>query len=37
MVAQIANPHHGDLELARGKESFISAIKLTKELRKDKN
>ena len=36
MVSKIANPHHGDLELARGKESTIWATNLTKELRNDK-
>ena len=36
MVSQIANPHHGDLELVRGNESSICAINLTKELRNDK-
>jgi len=35
-MPQMANPQHGDLELTRGKESSIWAIKLTKELRKDK-
>ena len=35
MVSKVANPHHGDLELARGKESTIWATNLTKELRND--
>ena len=36
MVSQMANPHHGDLELVRGNESSICAINLTKELGDDK-
>ena len=35
MEPQIANPHHADLDLARGKESFIWALKLSKKLSKD--
>ena len=35
MVSQVANPHHEDLELVRGKESSIWATNLTKELRND--
>ena len=35
-MPQMANPQHGDLELTRGKESSIWAIKLTKELRNNK-
>ena len=31
----MANPHHGDLDLARDKESSIWGLKLTKELRND--
>ena len=37
MVSQMANPHHEDLEIVRGKESsIIWAINLTKNLRNDK-
>ena len=36
MVSQMANPHHGDLEPVRGKESSIWATNLTKEPRNDK-
>jgi hypothetical protein len=35
MESQMANPHHGDLDLARGKESSIWALKLSKKHRKD--
>jgi len=31
----MANTHHGDLDLARGKESSIWNLKLTEELRND--
>ena len=36
MVSKMANPHYGDLELVRGKESTIWATNLTKELRNNK-
>jgi len=36
MVSQMANPHHGDLELVRSKESSIWATNLIKEVRNDK-
>ena len=35
MVSQMANPQHGELDLTRGKESSIWALKLPKELRHD--
>ena len=35
-MPRLANPQHGVLELTRGKESSIWAIKLTKELINDK-
>jgi len=35
MEPQIANPYHGDLDLAIGKESFIFALELYKKHRKD--
>ena len=35
MVSQMANPHHGELDLNKGNESSIWALKLPKEITND--